>query len=71
MSRFNADGGISNEDLREAAEYVRDNDARATGCDAQAGAEVDYDFEDAAKLIAAAILARLDGKEDFYDGGSP
>jgi hypothetical protein len=68
MSRFNVGGGISNEELREAAEYVRDNDG------------VDYDgcqdtwdekFITASKLIAAAMLARLDGKEDFYDGGSP
>jgi hypothetical protein len=31
----------------------------------------DSDFIEHAKVIAAAMLARLDGKEDFYDGGSP
>jgi hypothetical protein len=64
---------MSNEALRAAAEYVRGNDVTFDVYRDGVKREVrpNDDFGTAAKLLAAAMLARLDGKEDFYDGGSP
>jgi hypothetical protein len=63
---------MDNEELRKAAEYVRDNDGEWLGAnDGGTYPMPDSDFIEHAKVLAAAMLARLDGKEDFYDGGGP